>query len=97
MTKILCTEDIKPDCLTEFLAGRLIPLDKNPGIRPIGIGEVLRRIASKSITSTLKEEIQRSAGTMQTCSGIESGIEAAIHAMRKTFGEEGTEAMLLYS
>ena len=35
--------------LEAFLACRLIPLDKNPGLRPIGIGKVLRRIAGKVV------------------------------------------------
>ena len=48
MTKILCTEEVKADSVKELYAGRLVPLDKNPGIRPIGIGEVLRRIISKA-------------------------------------------------
>jgi hypothetical protein len=73
--------------LKEFLAGRLIPLDKDPGstvpaIRPIGIGEVLRRITAKAVTRLLKSDIQMAAGSLQTCSGTESGIEAAIHAMK---------------
>ena len=33
--------------LEAFIACRLIPLNKNPGLRPIGVGEVLRRIAGK--------------------------------------------------
>ena len=28
LTKILCLEEINPDCLQEFIAGRLVPLDK---------------------------------------------------------------------
>ena len=88
--KVLCTEQLPSEYLTEFLAGRLIPLDKDPGsenpeIRPIGIGEVLRRIASKTVTRFLKNDIQLSAGALQTCSGTESGIEAAIHAMKEHF------------
>ena len=95
LAKILCTELIPPDLLKELLASRLIPLDKNPGIRPIGIGEVLRRIISKSVTTILRSDIQLSAGTLQTCSGIQSGIEAAVHAMQKTFNKEESEAILL--
>ena len=30
------------DTLEAFIANRLIPLNKNPGIRPIGVGEVIR-------------------------------------------------------
>ena len=43
LAKKLCREEIHPDNLNEFVACRLIPLDKgtdnqgNPGIRPIGI------------------------------------------------------------
>ena len=42
MTKRLCHYVIKH--LEEFLACRLILLDKQPGVRPIGIGEVLRSV-----------------------------------------------------
>ena len=45
-----------PSCLEAYTANRLIPLDKNPGIRPIGIGEVLRRIVGKAIKLTLRRQ-----------------------------------------
>jgi len=58
LTKSLCRDEIKPHLLQEFLAGRLIPLEKNPsGIRPIGVGEVLRRIVAKAVTRFLKQDI----------------------------------------
>ena len=33
--------------LAAFLAHRSVPLDKNPGLRPIGLDEVLQRISGK--------------------------------------------------
>ena len=50
MTKRLCIEEIDPDYLKEFISCRLIPLDKNPDVQPIGIGEVLRRISGNLVT-----------------------------------------------
>ena len=38
-----------PFLLEGYTSCRLIRLDKNPGIRPIGVGEVLRRIVGKTI------------------------------------------------
>ena len=38
----ISTEILSPELLEPFNACRLIPLDKNPGVRPIGISEVIR-------------------------------------------------------
>ena len=65
------------------------------GVRPVGIGETLRRIMGKTVARVLKEDIQLASGTLQTCAGLESGIEASIHAMRRTYEEDGCEAALL--
>ena len=79
--KRLCTTHINPDHLSAFVACRLIPLDKCPGVRPIGIGEVHRRIIAKAILVMLKQDILEASGPLQVCAGQESGCEAAIHEM----------------
>ena len=38
------TSCVDAEGLTSFVACRLIAVDKCPGVRPIGVGEVLRRI-----------------------------------------------------
>ena len=101
LAKKLCREAINPDTLREFIANRLIPLDKgedkegNPGVRPIGIGEILRRIVGKVVVENIREDIIEAAGPLQTCAGLKSGIEASVHAMRKIFEKDDTEAVLL--
>ena len=74
---------------------RLIPLDKNPGLRPTGVGEVLRRIAGKVIVSVLKEDVIKCTDTLQICVGQEAGIEAAIHSINMMYEDENTDAILL--
>ena len=82
--------------ISTLLACRLVPLKKKDnGIRPVGVGECLRRIIGKTITGLLKEDIIHAVGTLQTCVGLESGIEAAIHAVRKSFEEDNSECLLL--
>ena len=94
LAKKLCRDDIHPSTLNEFVANRLIPLDKgedkegNPGVRPIGIGEILRRIIGKVVVSTIREDIINAAGPLQTCAGLKSGIEASIHAMRRIYDND---------
>ena len=90
--KRLCTTHVNPDHLSAFVACRLIPLDKCPGVRPIGIGEVHRRIITKAILVLLKQDI---AGPLQVCASQESGCETAIYAMRQIFADEETEGALL--
>ena len=95
LARRLCTEFIHPSILAPLLACRLVALDKNPGIRPIGVCEVARRIISKAILFVIKSDIQEAAGSRQLCGGQIAGIEAAVHSVRNLFENDKTEAILL--
>ena len=78
-----------------MLARCLVALDKNPGVRPIGIGEAARRIIAKAILNVTREDIQQAAGSLPLCAGQMAGAEAAIHGMNLAFYDEGSDAVLL--
>ena len=67
--KKLCTADNLSPLLEPFLACHLIPLDKNPCIRTIGIGEILRWIAGKVIVSHIRKDLISLVGSLQVCTG----------------------------
>ena len=96
VNKRICTATfVDPSSLTSFVASRLIALDKCPGVRPIGIGEVARRIMGKAIATVIGNEIQEAAGPLQTCAGHLSGCEAAVHAMHQVFGDDNVKGVIL--
>ena len=58
LAKRLATDTIPHDYISTLLAWRLVSLkNKDNGIRPVGVGECLRRIIGKTITGLLKEDI----------------------------------------
>ena len=69
-------------------------MDKSPGLRPIGIGEVLRRRRSKSIIYVVKQDMQEAAGGLQLCVSQTSGSEARLHAIQELFMEEDTHGII---
>jgi hypothetical protein len=91
----LASEDVDPEALEGYVANRAIPLDKQPGVRPIGVGEVFRRALGKAISWVNRNEIRRAAGALQTCAGLEGGCEAACHAIQSAFTEDSVEGVLL--
>jgi hypothetical protein len=93
--KKLCTVEFETNTLEPLLACRLIPLDKNPGLRPIGVGEILRRIAGKVVIFLVRDDVISSVGSLQVCAGHNAGSEALVHAMESIFHEENTEVVLL--
>ena len=95
LARKLATETLDPLILEAYVSYRLISLDKNPGVRPIGVGEFLRGIVGKCIEWVLKEDFQLAAGHLQTAVGLNSGAEAAIHSMRCIFEDDRTDAMIL--
>ena len=91
----ICTSYVDPKLISPLLACRLIALDKNPCVRPIGIGDTVRRILAKAVLSVVELDIQEASGCLQMCGGQISAIEAVVHAPRTAFDSNDTEAMLL--
>ena len=95
LARKLATEYVDPESIEAYTACKLIPLDKNPGVRPIGIGESLRRVVGKVISWTIKSDAMEAAGPLQVSAGIKSGSEGAVHAVRNMFDEPDTEGLIL--
>ena len=91
----ICSGYVDPSGLSVFVACRLIALDKCPGVRPIGIGEMVRRITGKAIATIISDDIQAAAGPLQVCAGHLAGCEAAVHSMRQIFESPQSEAVIL--
>ena len=92
----LATKKVRGEYLGVFCASRLIPLEKNDGgTRPIGIGETLRRVITKAIVHSQRDEIKAICGKTQLAAGQSGGCEAAVHSLRDKFGEQECEAVLI--
>ena len=52
------------------------------------------QVFGKSVMTVFKSDIQAAGGCLQTCTGIRSGIEAAIHAATDAWQMSSTEAMV---
>lgn len=81
----LYNKQVKWKQIHALMSCRLIALDKCPGVRPIGIGECLRRIISKCVLSVTKIEVTEACKVNQLCCGLNSGIEGAVHVMSALF------------
>ena len=65
LTKRLCTSYVHPFGIYALTACRLIALDKYPGVRPIGVGETLRRLIPKATLRVTRDIIQKAVGNLQ--------------------------------
>ena len=95
MAKRLCTKLIDPSSIAPFLTGRLIALDKNPGVRPIRVCDIARCIIAKAILMTIQSDVLDVAGSLQLYAGQISGTDAAVHAVRSFFESNECKAILL--
>ena len=58
---------------------RLIALKKCQCVRPIGIGDIFRRLVCNFFLSVIGKEVSRTYDTDQLCSGLNADIEGGIH------------------
>ena len=67
---------------TALILGKLIGLDKRPGLRLLGVGETWRRMLGKCVLVVTEAEAKEACRTEQLCGGLEMWIEGGIHALR---------------
>ena len=64
-----------------ILACRLLGLDKVPGTRPVGIGEVFCRLWTKITLELVGDRAMAACGNLNLCVGFPVGIEEAVPAV----------------
>jgi hypothetical protein len=69
------------------MANRLVALDKQPGTRPVGIGEVYRRLRAKCLLKAIGLQATAACGNFNLCASLQAGIEGAVHAVRDVFAD----------
>ena len=74
------------------MAARLVALDKQPGVRPVGIGEVYRGLFAKVLLKVIGSQATAVCGNYNFCAGIPAGIKGAVHAVREVFEEQSSAA-----
>ena len=53
--------------------GVLVVLDKQPGVRPVGIGEIFRRLIDKCVLAAVGHRAMEACGNLNLCAGWPSG------------------------
>ena len=84
MTQLLAKGDA-PVALAPHLAGAKLfaATKKNGGIRPIAIGETLRRLTAKSLCHSTRDATKAHLWPLQVGCGSPLGAETAIHTLRQ--------------
>ena len=62
--------------------GRLIALDKQPGVRPVGVGETWQSLFSKIVLKVTGPEATMACRDDQLCAGLKVGIDGTIHRIQ---------------
>ena len=78
------------------MSGRLIVLDKKPGVPPVGVGEIWRRLFAKIVLKVTGLEATMACQDEHMCAGIKVGIDGAIHGVQALWDENlSTEEWVL--
>ena len=65
-----------------FMSGRMIALDKQPFVCPVGVGEMWRRLFAKIVLKFTGPEATMECQDDQLCAVIKAGIDSAIHRVQ---------------
>ena len=81
MVKLLCAGKAPPQVIPYLCGASLLPCRKKKGgLRPIAVGEVLRRLVSKCLSRAVQQEAHDVLTPLQVGVGVKHGCEAVVHA-----------------
>ena len=66
---------------------REVAIDKMPSVRPLGIGDILRRLISKCVLEATGAQATAACGADQLCVGLKLGCEGGVHGMSALWDE----------
>ena len=82
--RILAAGDVPTDIAPHLAGARLFALPKSGGdLRPIAVGETLRRLVGKCLCAAVKEDALHHFAPLQLGVATPLGTEAIIHAVRQ--------------
>ena len=73
-----------------FMSGRLIALEKKPGVPPVGIGETWRQLFAKCVMRVTGPEATRTCQYEQICDRLKSGIDGTVHRSQSIWDTKST-------
>ena len=85
MVKLLCAGNT-PAEVVPFLCGAILLAcqKKGGGLRPIAVGEVLRRLSSKCLSRAVQSDAFRPLSPLQVGVGVKASFEAIVHSVTRT-------------
>ena len=79
---LLCSGDIPSEIVPFFCGASLLgSLKKDGGVRPIAVGDVLRRLVSKCLSSVVVPSVLDVLPPHQVGVGVQAGAEAVVHSL----------------
>ena len=72
------------------MSGRLVALDKQPGVRPVGVGENWRCPFAKIVIKFTGPEATMVCQDDHLCAGLKAGINGAIHGVQALRDEKSS-------
>ena len=93
----MCNQILPWSKVRALVSGRLIAFDKCSGVRPIGIGECLRRIICKGVAEFTKIHLEETCSVDQFACELKVGVKGAIHALSDDNKEDSCGMLLMDS
>ena len=84
VVNLLCSGQVLPEVIPHFCGAMLFASrKKSGGLRPIAVGEVLRRLTSKCISRAVRGDALRALTPLQVGVAVPAGCEAIVHAVNR--------------